>query len=288
MCELRLTNVGKTYKNKEAVRKFSYTFSPGVYGLLGESGAGKTTLLRMICGIIRATQGEIYFDDLPIRDLGAAYRKLLGYLPQDFGYYEEFTAVRFLNYMAALKALPRQYGERRIEELLEMTGLKEVKGKKLKTYSGGMLRRLGIAQALLNEPEILVLDEPTAGLDPKERVAFRNMISSLGKSRIVLLSTHIVSDVEYIGDRILIMKEGELIGGGTRQEIQAEAKGHVWRCLAADKRVGEINEKFLVSNLRKEGEKTELRIVSKDKPLEEAEDVTANLEEAYLYYTQIL
>ena len=159
--------------------------------MLGENGAGKTTLMRLICGILQPTNGSITCDNIRISDMGAEYRQLLGYLPQNFGYYGDFTAVRFLNYMAALKALPRDYAKGRVEELLELVDLKDVKNKKLKTYSGGMLQRIGIAQALLNEADILILDEPTAGLDPKERVRFRNIISSLGKKRIVLLSTHL-------------------------------------------------------------------------------------------------
>lgn len=197
MHELKLMDIEKRYKDKEAVRKFNYTFVNGVYGLLGENGAGKTTLMRLICGILKPTTGNIYCDNIEIESMGAEYRKLLGYLPQDFGYYDEFTAERFLRYMAALKALPKEYADSRIEELLDLVELKNKKKKKLKTFSGGMIRRIGIAQALLNDPEILILDEPTAGLDPKERVRFRKVISSLGKNRIVLLSTHIVSDIDY-------------------------------------------------------------------------------------------
>ena len=211
MHELKLMDVQKKYKDKEAVRKFNYTFTNGVYGLLGENGAGKTTLMRLICGVLQPTGGSIYCDNIEIASMGAEYRRLLGYLPQDFGYYGDFTTERFLRYMAALKALPEDYADCRIDELLDMVELKNVKKKKLKTFSGGMIRRIGIAQALLNNPEILILDEPTAGLDPKERVRFRNVISSLGKNRMVLLSTHIVSDIDYIADRILIMKNGELI-----------------------------------------------------------------------------
>ena len=215
MHELKLMDIEKRYKDKEAVRKFNYTFVNGVYGLLGENGAGKTTLMRLICGILKPTTGNIYCDNIEIASMGAEYRKLLGYLPQDFGYYDEFTAERFLRYMAALKALPKEYADSRIEELLDLVELKNKKKKKLKTFSGGMIRRIGIAQALLNDPEILILDEPTAGLDPKERVRFRKVISSLGKNRIVLLSTHIVPDIDYIADKILIMKNGELIQEGT-------------------------------------------------------------------------
>lgn len=288
MHELKLMDVQKKYKDKEAVRKFNYTFTNGVYGLLGENGAGKTTLMRLICGILQTTSGSVYCDNLEIVRMGAEYRKLLGYLPQDFGYYGDFTAERFLRYMAALKALPEEYANCRIEELLELVDLKDVKKKRLKTFSGGMIRRIGIAQALLNEPEILVLDEPTAGLDPKERVRFRNIISSLGKNRIVLLSTHIVSDIEYIADSILIMKNGELIQKGTEKEITASVKGCVWKCIVSEKDVQELNNRYIVSNLRNSGEYVELRIISEVKPTVGAEAVECTLEDAYLYHTQIL
>ena len=279
--------VQKKYKDKEAVRKFNYTFTNGVYGLLGENGAGKTTLMRLICGVLQPTGGSIYCDDIEIDSMGAEYRRLLGYLPQDFGYYGDFTAERFLRYMAALKALPEDYADSRIDELLDMVELKNVKKKKLKTFSGGMIRRIGIAQALLNNPEILILDEPTAGLDPKERVRFRNVISSLGKNRMVLLSTHIVSDIDYIADRILIMKNGELIQEGTEKEITDKVEGCVWKCIVSEKEAGQITSSFIVSNMRSRGENVELRIVSERQPVAGAENVESTLEDAYLYHTQI-
>ena len=288
MHELNLVNVQKRYKEKDAVVGFTFTFTNGVYGLLGENGAGKTTLMRLICGILQPTKGSITCDNIRISDMGAEYRRLLGYLPQDFGYYGDFTAVRFLNYMAALKALPADYAKGRVEELLELVELKDVKNKKLKTYSGGMLRRIGIAQALLNEAEILILDEPTAGLDPKERVRFRNIISSLGKNRIVLLSTHIVSDIEYIADCILMMKNGELIRYGTEKEMTAEVQGHVWKCVVPEYEVQKLSGRYVVSNLRNSGEDVVLRIVSHMQPMEIAETAETTLEDAYLYYTQVL
>ena len=286
MHELKLMDVQKRYKDKEAVRKVNYTFTNGVYGLLGENGAGKTTVMRLICGVLQPTKGKICCDNLEISGMGANYRKLLGYLPQDFGFYPDFTAERFLRYMAALKALPKDDAEHRIEELLDMVELKNVRRKKLKTFSGGMLRRIGIAQALLNNPEILVLDEPTAGLDPKERVRFRNIISSLGKDRIVLLSTHIVSDIEYIADRILIMKNGELIQEGTEAKITEKVKGHVWKCIASEKEAECLGQRFIVSNMRSSGENVELRVISEKQPMREAELLEGTLEDAYLYETQ--
>lgn len=189
--------------------------------------------------------------------------------------------------MATLKALPEEYARCRIEELLELVDLKEVKKKKLKSFSGGMLRRIGIAQALLNDPEILILDEPTAGLDPKERVRFRNIISSLGKNRIVLLSTHIVSDIEYIADFILIMKNGELIRQGTEKDITENVKGSVWKCIVPENMVQDLDNRFIVSNLRNCGEYVELRIISDIQPIAGSEAVEGTLEDAYLYLTQL-
>lgn len=288
MHELKLMDIEKRYKDKEAVRKFNYTFVNGVYGLLGENGAGKTTLMRLICGILKPTTGNIYCDNIEIASMGAEYRKLLGYLPQDFGYYDEFTAERFLRYMAALKALPKEYADSRIEELLDLVELKNKKKKKLKTFSGGMIRRIGIAQALLNDPEILILDEPTVGLDPKERVRFRKVISSLGKNRIVLLSTHIVSDIDYIADKILIMKNGELIQEGTEKKIIEKVEGHVWKCVVSEKEAERIENLYIVSNMRNSGENVELRIISKKQPVVNAKNVESTLEDAYLYHSQMM
>ena len=211
--ELVLDRVTKQYQNKIAVDRITLGLRPGVIGLLGANGAGKTTLMRMICGILRPTNGTITFDGIDVSE--EDYRDVLGYLPQDFGYYPNFTGRKFLEYMATLKGIDRKTAERKIDELLMLVNLTDVQNKKVKTYSGGMKQRLGIAQAVLNDPKILVLDEPTAGLDPKERVRFRNLIAELGNDRIVILSTHIVSDVEQIANRILMIKEGQLIYDGS-------------------------------------------------------------------------
>ena len=214
--ELVIDRLTKQFQNKTAVDRVSLRLHSGVFGLLGTNGAGKTTLMRMLCGILQPTSGTIAFDGMDVREEG--YRAVLGYLPQDFGYYPEFTAMDFLLYMAALKGLPKQSAKRRANELLELVGLQDMGHKKIKTFSGGMKQRLGIAQALLNTPKLLILDEPTAGLDPKERVRFRNLIGQLGKDSIVLLSTHIVSDIEHIADEVLMMKDGALIYHGAWDE----------------------------------------------------------------------
>lgn len=215
--ELIIDRLKKQYGSKIAVDRISRKLTPGVYGLLGANGAGKTTLMRMLCGILKPTGGSVSLDGFDVSS--EEYRKALGYLPQDFGYYPNFTGKDFLMYMAALKGLDKNSAKKRCRELLNLVGLESVAGKKVKTYSGGMKQRLGIAQALLNRPKLLILDEPMAGLDPKERVRFRDLIAELGERNIVILSTHIVLDIEHIADRILMMKDGQLIFDGTPYEV---------------------------------------------------------------------
>lgn len=221
--ELNIDRVTKQYGPKIAVDRISLTLTPGVTGLLGANGAGKTTLMRMLCGILRPTSGSISLDGLDVSTEG--YRAVLGYLPQDFGYYPSFSALDFLLYLGALKGMERKQAKERSLELLEVVGLGEVARKKIRTFSGGMKQRLGIAQALLNRPKLLILDEPTAGLDPKERVRFRTLIEEQGKESIVLLSTHIVSDVEHIAGRILMVKDGQLIYDGSAADTPQDLEG---------------------------------------------------------------
>ena len=207
--ELTVRDLSRHYKDKKAVDGVSLSLTEGINGLLGANGAGKTTLMRMLCGVLKPTAGSISLDGVDVSS--EDYRAVLGYLPQDFGYYPDFTGLDFLLYLAALKGLSRPHAKRKAAELLELVGLTEVGKKKIKTYSGGMRQRLGIAQALLNDPRLLIVDEPTAGLDPKERVRFRSLLANLGQDAIVLLSTHIVSDVEHIADHMLMMSEGQII-----------------------------------------------------------------------------
>lgn len=225
--ELNIDRVTKQYGPKIAVDRISLTLTPGVTGLLGANGAGKTTLMRMLCGILRPTSGSISLDGLDVSTEG--YRAVLGYLPQDFGYYPSFSALDFLLYLGALKGMERKQAKERSLELLKVVGLGEVARKKIRTFSGGMKQRLGIAQALLNRPKLLILDEPTAGLDPKERVRFRTLIEEQGKESIVLLSTHIVSDVEHIAGRILMVKDGQLIYDGSAADTPRDLEGFYLR-----------------------------------------------------------
>lgn len=284
MLSMELRDVRKQYKNKIAVNDISLNMEEGVYGLLGANGAGKTTLLRMICNILKPTAGSILCNHMDISEMGGEYRRILGYLPQDFGYYPDMTAERYLRYLAELKAVPVDLIDGRVEELFHMVELFGERKKKIRTFSGGMIRRLGIAQAMLNNPEILILDEPTSGLDPKERIRFRNIISSFSKNRIVILSTHIVSDVEYIADQILLMKQGELIQQGNLKQITEQVQGCVWECLVDEAEADKLNQRFAVTNLRNQGDKISLRIVAQEKPVTDAVSVEPKLEDVYLYY----
>ena len=282
--ELSLDRLTKHYGNKIAVDCVSATLKPGVYGLLGANGAGKTTLMRMLCAILESTSGEVLLNGKEVTAMGADYRNVLGYLPQDFGYYPNYTAMEFLMYISALKGIPKKIAMKRSKELLEEVGLSHVVNKKVKTFSGGMKQRVGIAQALLNNPDILIFDEPTAGLDPKERVRFRNLLSEYAGDKIVILSTHIVSDIEAIADEVLLMKKGKFVLQGTVQELTEKANGKVWELTVPAKEARKWQAKTTVANLRHEGKEVVLRIISDKKPSEEAVSCEATLEDLYLYY----
>lgn len=282
--ELSLDRLTKHYGSKIAVDHVCANLSPGVYGLLGANGAGKTTLMRMLCTVLESTSGEVLLDGKKITAMGAAYRDLLGYLPQDFGCYPNYTAEEFLRYIAALKGIPRHKAEKKVKELLEMTDLSHAAKKKLKTFSGGMKQRVGIAQALLNTPKILILDEPTAGLDPKERIRFRNLISDYAENRIVILSTHIVSDIEAIANQVFLMKKGKFILQGTIPELTLHAQDKVWELVVPQNESRRWLDTTAVASLRHEGPQTVLRIISDTKPSETAVPCYATLEDLYLYY----
>lgn len=282
--ELSFDRLTKHYGNKIAVDCVSATLEPGVYGLLGANGAGKTTLMRMLCAILESTSGEVLLDGQDVISMGADYRNVLGYLPQDFGYYPNYTAMEFLMYIAALKGIPKKIARQRAKQLLEEVGLSNVANKKVGTFSGGMKQRVGIAQALLNNPDILILDEPTAGLDPKERVRFRNLLSDYAGDKIVILSTHIISDIEAIADEVLLMKKGRFVLQGTVSELIEKAKGKVWELTVLPEEARKWQKKTRVANLRHEGKQVVLRIISDTMPTPEAVTCEATLEDLYLYY----
>lgn len=283
--ELKTIELTKKFGSKTAVNHLNIALSNGVYGLLGANGAGKTTFMRLLCGIQNPTSGKIILNGKNIDGLGEKYRDLLGYLPQHFGYYPDFTAMDFLLYVAALKGISDKNAKKKAIKLLEAVGLSAESRHRIKTFSGGMKQRLGIAQAMLNDPHILILDEPTAGLDPKERVRFRNLISAFAKDRIVILSTHIVSDVEFIAEEIIMMKSGEMIHFGRPQEITSEIDGRVWECAVPTTQAEHYAAAFNTSNLRHtDGNETVLRIIAEHPPMENAVQVQPNLEDLYLFY----
>ena len=282
--ELKTIGLTKRFGSKTAVDGLDITLTKGVYGLLGANGAGKTTLMRLICGVQRPDSGKVMVNGKNIEKIGERYRGILGYLPQDFGCYPDFKAVDFLMYVSALKGLDEKTARKRSKNLLEMTGLSDDGGKRIRTFSGGMKQRLGIAQAMLNDPSILILDEPTAGLDPKERVRFRNIISAFSKDRIVILSTHIVSDVEFTAENIIMMKKGRVVHFGSPQDITSEIDGMVWEFIVPAERAEQYRDDMIVSNMRNiENGRALLRVISKRKPADGAVQVRAALEDLYLF-----
>ena len=282
--ELTLQNITKKYERVLVLNDISLTLKPGIYGLLGANGAGKTTLFRIICRLMEPTHGSIKFNGKNVNQQAEAYRTNLGFLPQDFSYYPDFTGMRFMLYIAALKGLNNTVAKKRSLELLKQVGLEEMKDIKIRKYSGGMKQRLGIAQAMLNNPQILILDEPTVGLDPKERVKFRKLISSFANNKIVILSTHIVADVEYIANEIIVLKKGMILNKGTTDILLKEIQNHVWECFVNMDQINLFEDKFIVSNRKYTENGAVLRIVSTNQPALNAKKVEPSLEDLYLYY----
>jgi ABC-type multidrug transport system ATPase subunit len=276
---LLLNNITKKYGTFTALADVNLEFSGGVYALLAPNGAGKTTLIKMLTTLIFPTKGEILWNGDEIVGLDAAYREIIGYLPQDFGYYRNHSPREFLLYMSAVKCMDRDAARRRTDELLELVGLSDVRGKKMKKFSGGMIQRVGIAQAMLNDPRILILDEPTAGLDPKERVRFRNLISSLSRDRIVILSTHIVSDVETIANRVILFKDHRLFANEAPAAICARLDGKVYET----DDISAVNVPHLPLTERQESGKTITRFASENDCGEPSRPVAPNLEDVFLY-----
>jgi ABC-2 type transport system ATP-binding protein len=281
---LAIEHVTKKFGNHYAIDDFSCEFSNGVYGILGANGSGKTTLMRMLATVTTPTAGTIEVNGENIFELGDDYRDMIGYLPQHIGLYKNFTAEKFLDYIAALKGLNKKDAALKIDELLELVNLTQVRKKKVGTFSGGMKQRIGIAQALLNDPKILIVDEPTAGLDPKERIRFRNLLSSISGERIVLLSTHIVSDIEFIAKEVLILKNGRLLHKRNPQELLNEIAGKVWLVPATESDISHYQELFIVGNIIRSESGVELRIISDHRPSSAAIVTNPNLEDLYLYF----
>lgn len=280
---LTVSDVTKNYGKMTAIEHISLDLDNGLYGLLAPNGAGKTTLIKMITTLLFPTSGEILWNGVEITKLGAQYRELLGYLPQQFGYYRHNTPVQYLDYLAALKGLPREALKERIEEVIAQVDLSEAANIKMKKFSGGMLQRVGIAQAILNDPKILILDEPTAGLDPKERARFRNIISAMSKDRIVILSTHIVSDIESIANRVIMIKDKQLFRNNTVSAICSELDGKVFEVSMPDESYPAFERQHLVLSARQEHDGMVVRYFSEQRtgfPAEKA--CVPNLEDYFL------
>ena len=282
--QLTITNLSKKFGDFTAIDNLNVTMTTGVYGLLGVNGAGKTTLMRMLCTLLKPTDGTICCNEKDIFDMDSEYRKLLGYLPQEFGFYPEFSIKDYLLYIASLKGIRPIVAKKRVKELVAKVGLQKVVNKKMKNLSGGMKRRVGIAQAMLNNPKILILDEPTAGLDPNERIRFRNLISELAEDRLVLLSTHIVSDIEYIANEIWLLKDGKLMHTGTPEEVINSMPEKVWECCVEKNKVSDFMNKYKISNMKSEAKGVILRIISLEKPIANAKCMEPSLEDVFLYY----
>jgi len=280
---LSIRNVGKLYQGRvRALDDFSLDVEPGVLGLLGPNGAGKSTLMKILATITRPTTGTVTWNGEDVIARPDPLRAVLGYLPQDFGVYPHLNAVEFLEYLAAVKRVPRAAARTRIPELLALVNLTEARKRPLGGYSGGMRQRIGIAQALLNDPQLLIVDEPTVGLDPEERVRFRNLLSELAHDRIVLLSTHIVSDLESTATRIVLIDRGRLVADGTPEALLARAQGRVWECVVASESLPALQASHRVSQALRRADGVHVRIVADGPPVADARAALPTLEDAYL------
>lgn len=283
--KLEIKNLSKNYGNVQALSGVSMTLENGIYGLLGPNGAGKSTLINLITDNIKRDKGEILWNDTDILKLGQKYRDILGYMPQEQGYYEDFTAGAFLSYIAKVKGISGKNAEDRITELLEVVNLTKYRKTKIGGFSGGMKQRLMLAQALLNDPKILILDEPTAGVDPQERIKIRNFISSIAKDRIVILATHIISDVEAIAKEIILIKAGEIIKKGTPDSLLSNMEAGIYEVRLNESQIEELNEKYIVSNLKNSPEGLVAKIIGNEPPVNiEYVRSQASLEDLYLYH----
>jgi len=282
--KLTITNLGKQYRRDFwGLKDFSLDVQPGILGLLGPNGAGKSTFMRMLATITKPTEGTILWDDVDIVKSPDVMRVVLGYLPQDFGVYPNLNAIEFLEYMAAIKGLDAKSAKKRIDELLQVVNLAEAAKRPLGGYSGGMKQRVGIAQALLNDPQLLIVDEPTVGLDPEERVRFRNLLSDLSGERIVILSTHIVSDVEATATRIAMVNKGQLLRDVPPEDLLKELEGKVWKWAVSSAELPNLKQQYVISGTIRRSEGVEIRVVSESQPNVEAVNASPNLEDAYLF-----
>lgn len=284
MVNLKVERVSKLYGGFAALKEVNLDLEPGIWGLLGPNGAGKSTLMRILTDLLIPSTGRVLYNGRDIHALGEAYRDRLGYLPQEFGVYPNFTAEGFLRYIARLKGLDKAAAVKRTAELLELVGLADRRSRKLGGFSGGERQRVGIAQALLNDPEVLILDEPTAGLDPQERIRFRALLTGLSRQRLVLLSTHIVSDVEYAADQVILLKRGEVIGQSAPAALLRKLEGKVWETPATTEEQARLSEHCLCSNVSRADGTTRLRLIAEERPTEDAVAVRPNMEDLYLRY----
>ncbi|MCD1293447.1 ABC transporter ATP-binding protein [Methanocella sp. CWC-04] len=282
--KLSIKNVSKRYKgNVWGLKDFSLELGPGVLGLLGPNGAGKSTLMRILATITQPTEGNITWDGVDISGSPDTIRSVLGYLPQDFGVYPNLNAVEFLEYMAAIKGIDSKAAKSRIDELLDVVNLADAKKRPLGGYSGGMKQRIGIAQALLNDPKLLIVDEPTVGLDPEERVRFRNLLSDLSGDRIVILSTHIVSDVEATATGIAVINKGSMLANYSPESMLSSIEGKVWETAIPSSELNALKQKYLISSTIRRSDGVRVRVVSDDKPGIDAIEAQPTMEDAYLY-----